>query len=396
MAAYDFDVLVIGAGPGGYVAAIRAAQLGLKTACADGRETLGGTCLNVGCIPSKALLHASHLYEAARSGAYAAFGLKIEGLSLDLEAMHAQRKEAVRGLTAGIEFLFRKNKVEWLKGFARFTGSDTMEVAGRTIRAKNIVIATGSQPTPLPGLPVDHATIVDSTSALQLPTVPGHLVVIGGGAIGLELGSVWRRLGAKVTVIEFLGEILPGMDGEVRAEAARLFRGQDIVIRTSTKVTGATIRDAGILLTVEPTGGGEASLIEADTVLVATGRRPNTDDLDLARAGLSVNARGQIEIDRDFRTSVPGIWAIGDVVPGQMLAHKAEDEGVAVADTIAGRIGIANRLLVRAWSTPCRRSPASASPRSRRGRGARSRSASSRCWPIRGRRPTRTRKASSR
>ena len=209
-AQYDYDVLVIGAGPGGYVAAIRAAQLGLKTACAESRETLGGTCLNVGCIPSKALLHASELYEEAKGGHLAQFGIKLEGASLDLDAMHAQRKDAVKGLTGGVAFLFKKNKVDWLKGLATFESADTVRVADRVVRARNIVIATGSSVTPLPGVPVDGEWIVDSTSALELAKVPGHLVVIGGGVIGLELGSVWKRLGAKVTVVEYLDQILPG------------------------------------------------------------------------------------------------------------------------------------------------------------------------------------------
>src|SRR6201995_5543390 len=226
MADYDFDVLVIGAGPGGYVAAIRAAQLGLTTACAESRETLGGTCLNVGCIPSKALLHASELFEEAHDGTLAKWGVKPGNVELDLDVMHGSRKEAVKGLTQGIEFLFKKNKIEWLKGLATFESADTVKVGDRTVRAKNIVIATGSTVTPLPGVTVDHEAIVDSTSALELPKVPGHLVVIGGGVIGLELGSVWRRLGAKVTVVEYLDQILPGMDGEGRKEASRLFKKQ--------------------------------------------------------------------------------------------------------------------------------------------------------------------------
>src|SRR5215210_4539783 len=241
MAEYDFDVLVIGSGPGGYVAAIRAAQLGLKTACAESRETLGGTCLNVGCIPSKALLHASELFEEAAHGTLAKWGVKPGKVELDLAAMHAGRTEAVNGLTQGIEFLFKKNKIEWLKGRASFTAADAVKVGDRTVRAKNIVIATGSSVTPLPGVAVDQKRIVDSTGALELGEVPSHLVVIGGGVIGLELGSVWRRLGAKVTVVEFLDQILPGMDGEVRKEANKIFKKQGIEFRLSTKVTGAKI-----------------------------------------------------------------------------------------------------------------------------------------------------------
>ena len=231
MAETDFDLIVIGSGPGGYVAAIRAAQLGLQTACVESRETLGGTCLNVGCIPSKALLHASELFEEAAHGTLAKWGVKTQGVELDLEAMHAGRREAVKGLTGGIEFLFKKNKVTWLKGHARFTGKDMIDVAGTAYRAKNFVIATGSSVTPLPGVEIDQERIIDSTGALELGAVPGHLVVIGGGVIGLELGSVWRRLGAKVTVVEFLDQILPGMDGEVRKEAHKIFKKQGFEFR---------------------------------------------------------------------------------------------------------------------------------------------------------------------
>ena len=346
MSDYDYDVLVIGSGPGGYVAAIRAAQLGLKTACAESRETLGGTCLNVGCIPSKALLHASELFHEAHSGVLARFGIKVEGATLDLAAMHAQRKDAVKGLTGGIAFLFKKNKVDWLKGRAAFTAADTVEVGGRTVRAKNIVVATGSSVTPLPGVAVDDRRIVDSTGALELPEVPGHLVVIGGGVIGVELGSVWSRLGAKVTVVEYLDQILPGMDGEVRKEANRVFRKQGFEFKLSTKVTRVERTGAGATVTVEPAAGGAAEAIAADVVLVAIGRRPNTGGLALDQAGLAVNAKGQVEIDHDFRTNVPGIWAIGDVVPGPMLAHKAEDEGIAVAENIAGQTGIVNHDVI--------------------------------------------------
>src|SRR3989344_5748813 len=308
MADYDFDVLVIGAGPGGYVAAIRAAQLGLKTACVESRATLGGTCLNVGCIPSKAMLHASELFEEAASGKLAKLGIKGT-VELDLETMHAQRRDAVKGLTGGIEYLFKKNKVEWLKGHAAFTSADTVDVAGKSYRAKNIVIATGSSVTPLPGITVDNDAqiIVDSTGALELAKVPGHMVVIGGGVIGLELGSVWKRLGAKVTVVEYLDQILPGMDGEIRKEANKVFKKQGIQFKLSTKVTGAEVKDGKAVLTVEPSAGGDAETIEADVVLVSIGRRPNTDGLALDKAGLTVNGRGQVETDHDFQTTVPGI-----------------------------------------------------------------------------------------
>jgi len=347
MSDFDYDVLVIGAGPGGYVAAIRAAQLGLKTACAEGRETLGGTCLNVGCIPSKAMLHASEYFEAAAGGAMAKMGIKVKP-ELDLDTMHGQRKDAVKGLTGGIEFLFKKNKVDWLKGYAKFTSADTVEVAGKAVRAKNIIVATGSSVTPLPGVEVDNAkgVIVDSTGALELAKVPGHMVVIGGGVIGLELGSVWRRLGAKVTCVEFLDQILPGMDGDVRKEANKIFKKQGIEFKLKTKVTKAEVKGKKAVLTLEPAAGGDAETLEADVVLVSIGRRPNTDGLALDKAGLSVNKRGQIETDHDFRTSVSGIWAIGDVVPGPMLAHKAEDEGIACAENIAGLTGIVNHDVI--------------------------------------------------
>jgi dihydrolipoamide dehydrogenase len=346
MAETEFDVIVIGSGPGGYVAAIRAAQLGLKTACVESRETLGGTCLNVGCIPSKALLHASELFEEAAHGTLAKWGVKATGVELDLDAMHAGRKEAVGGLTKGIEFLFKKNKVTWLKGRGRFTSKDAIDVAGTEYRAKNFVIATGSSVTPLPGVEIDQERIVDSTGALELPKVPGHLVVIGGGVIGLELGSVWKRLGAKVTVVEFLDQILPGMDGEVRKEANKIFKKQGFEFRLSTKVTRAERTAEGVRLTVEPAAGGASETIEADVVLVSIGRRPNTEGLGLDAAGIQLNKRGQVEVDHDFRTGVPGIWAIGDVTPGPMLAHKAEDEGIAVAENIAGQTGIVNHDVI--------------------------------------------------
>jgi dihydrolipoamide dehydrogenase len=355
MAQYDYDLLIIGAGPGGYVASIRAAQLGLKVACADARETLGGTCLNVGCIPSKALLHGSELFDQAAAGTLAKFGVKTGKVELDLAVLQGEKATAVKELTGGIEFLFKKNKVEWLKGAASFKDAHTVDVAGQIVTAKNIVIATGSSVTPLPGVEVDNAkgVIVDSTGALDLAKVPQHLVVIGGGVIGLELGSVWRRLGAKVTVVEFLDQLLPGMDGEVRQEAAKIFKKQGIELRLSTKVTSATVKGKKATLTLEPsagpsTGSGGAGVerIEADCVLVAIGRRPNTEGLNLAALAIEPNKRGQIEVDHRFATPVPGVWAIGDVVPGPMLAHKAEDEGIAVAENIAGLIGIVNHDVI--------------------------------------------------
>ena len=348
MAEYDYDVLVIGAGPGGYVAAIRAAQLGLKTACAEGRATLGGTCLNVGCIPSKALLHGSELYDEAVNGTLAKFGVKTAGVELDLDVLQAEKATTVKELTGGIEFLFKKNKVTWLKGRATFADAHTVDVAGAKVSAKHIVIATGSSVTPLPGVAVDNdaGVIVDSTGALALSKVPGHLAVIGGGVIGLELGSVWSRLGAKVTVIEYLDQLLPGMDGDVRKEAARIFKKQGFELKLSTKVTGAEVKDGKATLTLEPAAGGAAETLDADVVLVAIGRRPHTDGLGLDKIGLAVNARGQIETDHDFRTAVDGVWAIGDVIPGPMLAHKAEDEGIAVAENIAGLTGIVNHAVI--------------------------------------------------
>jgi dihydrolipoamide dehydrogenase len=348
MAEFDYDVIVIGSGPGGYVAAIKAAQLGLKTACVESRETLGGTCLNVGCIPSKALLHASELFAEASNGALAKFGVNVGQVELDLAAMHAEKAKAVKELTGGIAFLFKKNKVEWLKGRAAFTGQNSIDVAGKAYTAKNIVIATGSSVTPLPGVTIDNEVVIDSTGALALPQVPKHLIVIGGGVIGLELGSVWKRLGAKVTVVEYLDQILPGMDREIRADATKIFKKQGFEIRTSTKVTKVERNGSGAVVTVEPAAGGTAETIEADVVLVSIGRRPNTEGLALERAGVQVNNRGMIEVDHSFATKVPGIWAIGDVTPGPMLAHKAEDEGIAVAENIAGQTGIVNHDVIPA------------------------------------------------
>ena len=346
MAEQDYDLIVIGSGPGGYVAAIRAAQLGLKTACVESRETLGGTCLNVGCIPSKAMLHASEIYHEAHSGALGKFGIDFKGVALNLDQMQAEKTKAVGELTGGIEFLFKKNKVDWLKGHAAFTSANTIDVAGQSYTAKNILIATGSSVTPLPGVEIDQKAIVDSTGALALSKVPKHLVVIGGGVIGMELGSVWLRLGAEVTVVEYLDQILPGYDGEVRKEAAKIFKKQGFNIRTGTKVTGATVKGDQATITVEPAAGGASETIEADCVLVSIGRRPNTEGLALDKAGITPNKRGQIEIGHDFQTNVHGIYAIGDVVPGPMLAHKAEDEGVAAADFIAGGTGIVNHDVI--------------------------------------------------
>ena len=279
-----YDVLIIGSGPGGYVAAIRAAQLGLKTACIESRATLGGTCLNVGCIPSKALLHSSELFEEAHSGALAKFGVDFKSVTLNLDAMHAEKALAVKELTGGIAFLFKKNKVDWIKGHAAFTSANSVTVAGQTYTAKNIVIATGSSVTPLPGVTVDQKVVVDSTGALTLPKVPKHMVVIGGGVIGLELGSVWRRLGTQVTVVEYLDQILPGFDEEVRKESARLFKKQGFVMMTGMKVTGVTATGDSATVTLEPANGGDAQTVQADVVLVSIGRRPNVDGLALDAA----------------------------------------------------------------------------------------------------------------
>ncbi|HEV7372923.1 dihydrolipoyl dehydrogenase [Arenibaculum sp.] len=336
----NYDVVVIGGGPGGYVAAIRAAQLGLKTACVEMRATLGGTCLNVGCIPSKALLSTSEKFSEAKHD-LPKLGVKLGSVELDLPAMMAHKSKVVKENTAGIEFLFKKNKIDWLKGRGRISGPGEVTVEGdggaQTVGAKNIVIATGSDVMPLKGVEIDERRIVSSTGALELDRVPDHLVVIGGGVIGLEMGSVWSRLGSKVTVVEFLDRVLPGMDGEVSKNMQRILKKQGLEFRLSTKVTSARVTNAGVALTVEPAKGGEAETIEADVVLVAIGRRPYTADLGLEAAGVETDERGRVRIDGHWRTNVPGVYAIGDVVEGAMLAHKAEEEGVAVAEVIAGQ-----------------------------------------------------------
>jgi len=347
MTSPEFDVVVIGAGPGGYVAAIRAAQHGLKVACIEKRDRLGGTCLNVGCIPSKALLHGTELYEEAHSGALAKFGIKLGAVELDLPALLAEKDKAVRELTDGIAYLFKKNKVEWVPGEAAFVDAGSVKVGDRTLTAKNFIIATGSEVALLPGMAPDGEVIVTSTEVLDLEKVPGHLVVIGGGYIGLEMGSVWRRLGARVTVIEYAERIVPAMDVEVGTAFAKVLKKQGFEIRTSTKVT-AVVRDgAGAAITVEPAAGGPAETIAADIVLLSVGRRPNTDGLNIEATGLVLD-RGRIMVNADYSTAIPGIWAIGDVVPGPMLAHKAEDEGLACADNIAGLTGYVNHDVIPA------------------------------------------------
>lgn len=341
----QFDVVIIGAGPGGYNAAIRAGQLGLKTAIIEKRdsETLGGTCLNVGCIPSKALLHASELFEAAQTQ-FDGLGIKTGGVSLDLAQMLKQKDEAVDGLTKGVAFLMKKNKVEVYYGAGEIVGPGRVRVSGGSateLSAKNIIIATGSEVTPLPGVEIDETQIISSTGALALSSVPKHLAVIGGGVIGLELGSVWRRLGAKVTVVEYLDRILPTMDGEVSKQFQRILKKQGVEFKLSSKVTGAEKLKTKVKLSIEPASGGETETIDADVVLVAIGRRPHTEGLGLEAVGVKTDKRGFIETDH-FRTSAEGIWAIGDVIHGPMLAHKAEDDGAACAEIIAGKAGHVN------------------------------------------------------
>ncbi len=337
----SYDVIVIGGGPGGYVCAIRAAQLGLKTACVEKSATLGGTCLNIGCIPSKALLQSSENYEEARH-AFADHGVLVDGVKLDLGRMMARKGEVVGANVKGVEFLFRKNKVAWIKGEGRIAGPGRVEVDGERYDAKAIVIATGSESLTLPGVEVDEEAIVTSTGALELDEVPGRFAVIGGGYIGLELGSVWRRLGAEVTVIEYLDRLVPGMDAEVAKQFERTLGRQGIKFRLGTKVVAARQGNDGVTLTLEPAKGGEPEELTADVVLVAIGRKPYTDGLGLAEAGVELDERGRVKVDAHYATNVPGIYAIGDVIAGPMLAHKAEEEGVACAERIAGQAGHVN------------------------------------------------------
>jgi len=337
----QYDVIIIGSGPGGYVCAIRAAQLGLKVACVEKRATLGGTCLNVGCIPSKALLQSSENFDAA-GHAFAEHGIVIDSVKLDLAKMQARKDDVVTANVKGVEFLFRKNKVAWLKGTGRVAAPGQVDVDGTVYETKNIIIATGSESTPLRGVDVDEKRIVTSTGALELDNVPEHLVVIGAGVIGLELGSVWRRLGAKVTVIEFLDRILPGMDTELATAARRVLAKQGLTFRLGSKVTSAATSDTGVTLTVEPSKGGDAEQMTADIVLLAIGRRPYIEGLGLDAVGVALDERGRVRTDAYFATNVPGIYAIGDVIAGPMLAHKAEDEGVALAEILAGKAGHVN------------------------------------------------------
>ena len=341
----SFDVIVIGAGPGGYVCALRAAQLGLKVACVEKRATLGGTCLNIGCIPSKALLQSSENFEEATHG-FKDHGIVVESVKLDLARMQARKGEVVSANVKGVEFLFKKNKVTWLKGEGRIAGPGKVTVDGTEYEAKSIVIATGSESIPLPGLEVDERTIVSSTGALEMDKVPGHLVVIGGGYIGLELGSVWLRLGAKVTVVEFLDKLVASMDNEIGKTFERVLGKQGMKFRLKTKVTAAEATSSGVKLTLEPAAGGPAETLEADVVLVAIGRRPYYEGLGIEAAGVALDERKRIKIDAHYATNVPGIYAIGDIVTGPMLAHKAEEEGVAVAEILAGQAGHVNYSVI--------------------------------------------------
>ena len=341
----QYDVVIIGGGPGGYNGAIRAGQLGLKVAIIEGRGKLGGTCLNVGCMPSKALLHASELYDAAANGELAAMGVEVT-TKLNLPQMMKQKADSVEALTKGVEFLMKKNKVEYIKGWGRIAGPGKVVVktedgSETTLETKNIVIATGSEPTPLPGVTVDNQRIVDSTGALVLPEVPKSLIVVGAGVIGLELGSVWRRLGAEVTVVEYLDRILPGTDDEIAKAFQRILVKQGFKFKLGAKVTGATATAKQAQLTVEPVAGGPAETLQADYVLVAIGRRPFTEGLGLETVGITPDKRGVIANDH-FKTSAPGVWVVGDVTSGPMLAHKAEDEGVACMELIAGKAGHVN------------------------------------------------------
>lgn len=342
----NFDLVVIGSGPGGYVAAIKAAQLGLSVACVEKRATYGGTCLNIGCIPSKALLASSEKFEEANH-ALAEHGVKLGKVELDLAQMMKRKDKVVLANTKGVEFLFKKNKITGVIGYGRLTGANevTVDLAGggtRVLTAKNILIATGSESLGLPGVEIDEKTICSSTGGLTLEKVPDHMVVIGGGYIGLEMGSVWKRLGAKVTVVEFLDRITPTMDAEVAKELQKILTKQGLVFKLGTKVTKVEKTKKGAVLTVEPAGGGAAETIACDVVLVSIGRRPFTDGLGLEKVGVKLDSKGRIETDGHYRTNVPGVWAIGDVIAGPMLAHKAEDEGVAVAELLVGQAGHVN------------------------------------------------------
>lgn len=341
-----YDLVVIGTGPGGYVGAIRAAQLGMKVAVVEKRAAHGGTCLNVGCIPSKALLHASELFEEAGHG-FQNMGIKVSAPKVDLKQLLKFKNDAIDGNTKGIEFLLKKNKIDAFHGTGKILGAGKVEVTpekgdAQVLETKNICIATGSDVAQLPGIEIDEKQVVSSTGALELSKVPRHLVVVGAGVIGLELGSVWRRLGAKVTVVEFLDRILPGMDSEVAKKFRVMLGRQGFEFKLGSRVTGAKTSRSGVKVTIEPAKGGDAETLDADVVLVAIGRVPYTDGLGLEDAGVALDERGRVVVDDHFATNVPGIFAIGDVVRGAMLAHKAEEEGVALAELLAGQAGHVN------------------------------------------------------
>ncbi len=334
----SYDVIVIGAGPGGYVCAIRCAQLGLKTACVEKRGTLGGTCLNVGCIPSKALLSASEKFEQA-GHQFASMGINVGTPKLDLKTMMKFKDSVVEANTKGIEFLFKKNKIDWLKGEASIPAAGKVNVGGQDYAAKHIVIATGSDVAGLPGIAIDEKRIVSSTGALTLESVPKNLVVIGGGVIGLEMGAVWGRLGAKVTVVEYLDRILPGMDLELSASMLKILKKQGMEFKLGTKVSEAKAGKSGVQLKLQPAAGGADEMLDADIVLVAVGRKAYTGSLGLDKAGVATDERGRVKVDHHFQTNVKGVYAIGDVIAGPMLAHKAEDEGMILAEMLAGQSG---------------------------------------------------------
>ena len=341
----SFDLIVIGAGPGGYVCAIRAAQLGLKVACVEGRETLGGTCLNVGCIPSKALLHASHMVHETHEN-FGKMGIEAHKVKVDWDKMQDYKKGVVEGNTKGIEFLFKKNKVTWLKGWASIPAAGQVKVGDEVHEAKAIVIASGSVPSSLPGVEIDEEQVVTSTGALALRKIPKSMVVIGAGVIGLELGSVYSRLGAEVTVVEYLDAITPGMDGEVQKGLQKILSKQGMAFVLGAAVQGVETGKGKAKVAYKLRKDDSAHEIEADVVLVATGRKPYTDGLGLAELGVAMEPRGQIKTDAHWQTSVPGIYAIGDAITGPMLAHKAEDEGMAVAEVVAGKHGHVNYAVI--------------------------------------------------
>jgi dihydrolipoamide dehydrogenase len=338
MSEQSYDVIVIGGGPGGYVGAIRAAQLGLKTACVEKRATLGGTCLNVGCIPSKALLSASEKYHEA-GHKLKDMGVIIGDLKLDLAGMMGHKNKVVDANTKGIEFLFKKNKVDWLKGTGKITAPNTVDVDGKTYTAKHIIIATGSDVVSLPTIKIDEDKIVSSTGALELKSVPTSMIVIGGGVIGLEMGTVWNRLGTNVTVVEYMDRILAGMDGEISTEAQKILGKQGLTFKLSAKVLSATPDANGVAVVVEPAAGGVQETLHADIVLMAVGRKAYTDGLGLDAVGVERDERGRVKVNHHFESNIKGIYAIGDVIAGPMLAHKAEEEGVVLAEMIAGQSG---------------------------------------------------------